>query len=86
MFKIKNLNYKKIIDIQEIQIEERKINVIVVASGTGKTTFLKLLNKLISPTSGQIYYNDINLNNINLVEHRKNVLLLSQNPIVFKIT
>ena len=79
MFKIKNLNYKKIIDIQELQIEERKINVIVVASGTGKTTFLKLLNKLISPTSGQIYYNDINLNNINSVEHRKNVLLLSQN-------
>lgn len=84
MFKIKDLKYKNIIEISELSIEEKIINVIVGASGTGKTTFLKLLNKLISPTEGQIYYNNTDFTTLDSIEHRKSVSLLSQNPIIFQ--
>lgn len=83
MFKIEKLKYKNILDIDELVIEEKKINVIVGASGTGKTTFLKLLNKLISPTEGKIYYRGLDLNDLDSIEHRKNISLLSQNPTIF---
>lgn len=84
MFEIKDLNYKNIINIPECLIESKKINVITGASGTGKTTFLKILNKLINPTKGQVYYHGNNLDKLDSIEHRKNVSLLSQNPIIFQ--
>lgn len=86
MFKIENLIYKNIIDIKELFIEENKVNIIIGPSGTGKTTFLKLLNKLINPNTGSIEYKGINLNFIDSVAHRKRVSLLSQSPTMFQGT
>ncbi len=83
MFYIKDLKYKSILDISELKIEENSVTAIVGRSGSGKTTFLKMLNKMISPDSGQILYKDQNIKDIDAVELRRKVVMLGQTPAIF---
>lgn len=83
MFEFIDLKYKDIIDIPSLFIEEGKIITFIGQSGGGKTTILRLLNKMISPSDGMILYKGNNLENINSVTHRREVTMLSQSPIVF---
>lgn len=86
LFSGKDVKFKSILDIECFEIEEKKITCIVGESGGGKTTFLKLFNKMISPTSGEVYYYDTPLNKIDSVSHRKKVVMLSQKPYIFEKT
>lgn len=86
MFLIKNMKYKDILDIQNLKMESNKVISIVGKSGSGKTTFLKMLNKMISPSSGDIYYNGKNLKEINSIDLRRNVVMLNQTPAIFNGT
>lgn len=86
LFSGKNVKFKSILDIECFEIEEKKITCIVGESGGGKTTFLKLFNKMISPTSGEVYYYDTPLSKIDSVSHRKKVVMLSQKPYIFEKT
>ena len=86
MFLIENVKYKNILDIEKLKIESKKIVSIVGKSGSGKTTFLKLLNKMISPTSGNVYYNGKNLKEIDSIDLRRDVIMLNQTPAIFKGT
>lgn len=79
MFQFMQVKYKNIIDLPDLLIN-RGITILVGASGSGKTAILKMLNKMISPTQGQILYNGIDVRQINSVEHRRKVAMLSQNP------
>jgi len=84
MFRFIDVKYKEILDVPELLIEKGKITTLVGASGSGKTTILRILNKMISPTQGRIMFNDTDLANINTVTHRRQVTMLSQNPVVFE--
>ncbi|QSS96051.1 peptidase domain-containing ABC transporter [Psychroflexus sp. ALD_RP9] len=53
-------------------------------SGAGKTTFLKLLAGLIMPTSGQIYVNDQNIQNIDFEHYRSFVGHVLPNNLPFE--
>lgn len=86
MFLMKNIQYKNILDIQNLKMESNKIISVVGKSGSGKTTLLKMLNKMISPTSGDIYYNEKNLKEINAIDLRRNVVMLNQTPAIFNGT
>lgn len=44
-----------ILDDVSLTIEDGKLITLIGESGCGKTTTLKMLNKLITPTSGEIY-------------------------------
>lgn len=59
---LKNINKtyedKKVLDDITLTIESREFFVLVGPSGGGKTTLLKMLNRLIEPTSGQILIDD----------------------------
>ncbi len=46
-------------------INEGEIFVIMGLSGSGKSTLVRLLNRLIEPTSGQIIIDDIDITNLN---------------------
>ncbi|MDF2614730.1 MAG: transporter ATP-binding protein [Clostridia bacterium] len=84
MFFIKNVRYKSILDIENLIIPDHKITCIVGESGSGKTTLLKLFNKMISSDGGEILYNEQSLANINAITLRRKVVMLSQNPSIFK--
>ena len=86
MFKLDNIIYKDILDIEYLTISKNKVTTILGQSGSGKTTLLKLLNKIISPDSGKILYNDVLLSSIPSVTHRRNVVMLPQNAAIFQGT
>lgn len=83
MFKLKNVKYKDILNIKELNIKKSKVTCIVGKSGSGKTTLLRLLNKLISCDSGDIYYNNESIDNINSINLRREVVMLPQSPAIF---
>ncbi|MGB5866997.1 MAG: glycine betaine/L-proline ABC transporter ATP-binding protein ProV, partial [Arcobacteraceae bacterium] len=56
------------------EIKEGEIFVIMGLSGSGKSTLVRLLNRLIEPTSGKIYIDDEDVTNLNdkeLIEIRR---------------
>lgn len=71
---IKNLNMK---------INKGEKVAIVGASGSGKTTLTKLLLGLYEPTAGEIYFNGVNLNQLNKKEIRKQMGVVPQDMNLF---
>ena len=65
LIKVENLvkNFGKIEVLKGINSEIKRGEVVVIigASGSGKSTFLRCLNLLEYPTDGNIYFNDINI-------------------------
>lgn len=86
MFTIHNLKYNDVLAIEQLSIDDKKITCIVGESGGGKTTFLRLLSKLVSPTEGMIEYLGKPLDDIDSVTYRKEVVMLAQKPYIFPKT
>lgn len=83
MFKIHNLSFKDILDIETMDIPENKITCIVGESGAGKSTLLKMLNTMLSPDQGEIFYKGKNLLKVDSIQHRRLVVMLPQQPTIF---
>ncbi len=86
MFYIKNVNYKNVLKVTELKIKEHEITCIVGESGGGKTTLLRLLSKLDSPSEGEITFKGEPLDELDSVSYRKKVVLLPQKPFIFPKT
>jgi len=86
MFKFIDVKYKDILDLPTLCIEKEKITTLVGTSGSGKTTILRMLNKMLSPTQGKILFKGIDLSTINSVDHRRCITMLTQNPAIFEGT
>ncbi|WP_027308914.1 ATP-binding cassette domain-containing protein [Caloramator sp. ALD01] len=84
MFEIKNLKYKDILYIDNLNINKNSVTCIVGESGSGKTTLLKMLNNIISPDEGEIYFNRKEINQYNPIDLRRRVVMLPQTPIIYK--
>ncbi len=80
MIKIKNLykDYKngksstKVLNALNLHFPERGFITISGPSGCGKTTLMNLIGGLDSPTSGEIYYNNISYKELDLNQYRNN--------------
>ncbi len=83
MFKIKNLKYKNILNIENLEIKKQNVTCIVGESGSGKTTLLRILNKMISADSGEILYNDSPITDVDSIKLRREVVMLPQLPIIY---
>lgn len=83
MFLMENVRFKNILNIENMRIPQNKITCIVGESGSGKTTLLKLLNHLISCDEGEIWYKGKNLKELDPVMLRREVVMLSQVPLIF---
>ena len=83
MFELKNVKYLEILNIESLFIEDYKTTCIFGPSGSGKTTILKLLAGLVSPDSGEILFDDENLDNLDLTMLRRKVIMLGQEPCLF---
>ncbi len=78
LFELKEVNFKSIIKYPHIQIPKNKVIFLTGKSGCGKSTMLKLLNGIITADSGSITYLNIDIENYDSIELRKNAMLCSQ--------
>lgn len=83
MFELINVKYKEVVDIPNLYLNPG-LTALLGASGSGKTTILKMLNKMLSPTQGRILFHGKDIKQIQSVEHRRKVMMLSQNPAIFE--
>ena len=77
MIEIKNISKKvgnkTILDDISLKIDEGSFVVFIGPSGCGKTTTLKLINKLIEPTSGEIYIDGKPISKEDPIKLRRNI-------------
>lgn len=74
---------EKVIENLNLSIDEGEFVTIIGSSGCGKTTALKMVNGLISPTDGDIYINGENIKEKNLIELRRNIGYAIQGSVLF---
>lgn len=72
------MQFKNIITYPEISFEENKFSFIAGESGCGKSTYLKILNRTVLPTSGNIFYKEKDISRLPVLNYRKEVLLVPQ--------
>ncbi len=82
----KELNYKNILKNVSFRIYKGERVCFVGKSGSGKSTILRMLNKLIAPSSGEIYFKNENVLKISPKNLRKKVSLIFQEPTLFSNT
>jgi phospholipid/cholesterol/gamma-HCH transport system ATP-binding protein len=90
MIRVENLK-KSFNDVEVLKginflFEAGKTNLIIGRSGAGKTVLLKIIVGLLKPTSGKIWYNDLNLHNLSkekIREIRMQVGMLFQGNALF---
>ena len=78
MLSIKNLTKiysgnKKAVDRISLDIESGEFIAFFGTSGSGKTTALRMINRMIEPTEGQITINGKNIGDMNPVELRRSI-------------
>lgn len=84
MFEIKNVKFKDILNIKKVKLNKNMITAILGSSGGGKTTFLKLLNNMITADQGKITYKDQDIESYDPVALRREVVMLPQDPEIFR--
>ncbi|MGX9755194.1 ABC transporter ATP-binding protein [Clostridioides difficile] len=87
MIEIRNVTKKMgnnvVLDDISLVVETGTLVVLIGSSGCGKTTTLKLINKLIKPTSGEIYINGKPISQENEIELRRKIGYVIQNTGLF---
>lgn len=69
----KRYKSKQVLKEINLTIERGNLITIIGESGCGKTTLLKMINRLIEPSSGFIYINDKKIQSIDEVILRRNI-------------
>lgn len=69
----KSFNGRKILKDINITIQDEELVVFIGPSGCGKTTTLKMINKLITPTSGEVLINGKKIGDQNTIKLRRNM-------------
>lgn len=78
-------NYQKIEALKSVDLEVSRGEhlTIVGPNGSGKTTLLKIMACLIKPTSGELYFNGIRIDNSNRASYREKGTMVFQQPVLF---
>jgi ABC-type methionine transport system ATPase subunit len=66
-----------------LEIPEGKLTALIGRSGAGKSSLLRLLNRLDDPVSGTVRYREQPLIEIPVGEHRRRVGFVFQTPVMF---
>lgn len=84
MFELKNVQFKNILNIDNLIIDDGGLTMIIGPSGSGKSTLLKMLDDIISPDSGEILYKGDNISSYKAHELRRKIIMQSQFPAIFE--
>lgn len=80
------LGFTEILNNISFQIKERDRAAILGASGSGKTSLLRLLNRLVEPTTGTLFFAGSPYNQISVFSLRKQIVLVPQEPKLLGMT
>ncbi|MCL2857189.1 MAG: ABC transporter ATP-binding protein [Oscillospiraceae bacterium] len=83
LFVLEDVDFKGIIRYPHIKIEPCCTTFICGESGSGKSTLLKLLNGVISPTDGSIAYLGQDIDKLDPIALRRDVLFVGQAVYLF---
>lgn len=87
MIEFKNVSksYEEAQVVKELSfcVNSGEFFVIVGPSGSGKTTLLKMINKLIEPTAGNVYFDGVDLEDMDLRELRLDIGYVLQQGSLF---
>lgn len=83
----KEYSGKRVLDIENLEIEKGKITAVIGPSGAGKSTLLHLLNGIEAPSSGTIWFEDKRIDDKTMsLELRRKMVMVFQRPLVFNTT
>jgi len=74
---------KRLVDDITVPVQKGEVLAVVGPSGSGKSSFLRLLNRLDEPTSGTVYLEGTDYRQIPPQELRRRVGLVTQTPYLF---
>lgn len=80
---VNDVVFQSIIKYPNLEIFKGKTTFIHGPSGCGKSTLLKLINGTTSPDSGDIFFKGNNVENIDTIDLRRDILLVSQSVFLF---
>ncbi len=79
---VKEYNHGEVVALNHCNLDVKKGEVVAIIgpSGSGKSTMLRSLNLLEEPTSGEIYFEGVDLasKNVNINEHRQKMGMVFQ--------
>lgn len=87
---VKNLTYKYpnsdvcILNGINLIVKPNERLVIKGENGSGKTTLIRLLGKILDPTSGVLFINDVNINKIDIQNYRSRTALVTSSDSTFE--
>jgi subfamily B ATP-binding cassette protein MsbA len=74
---------QKILKAIDLEIPKGKMVALVGESGGGKSTLIKLLQRLYDPTEGAIFWDNIDLRDAKVLSLKKQIALVTQETVLF---
>ena len=79
-------NTKPILDSVSLSIEKGKVVALVGESGGGKSTLIKLIQRLYDPVAGSIEWDGTDLRDLRLTDLKRQIALVTQETVLFNDT
>ncbi len=77
---------KKVLENISLEIPKGQMIALVGESGGGKSSLIKLIQRLYDPTEGSIYWDETNLKDAQIFSLKKNLALVTQETVLFNDT
>ena len=82
-FELSNVRFKDVLDIEKLKIQACRVSAVVGPSGGGKTTLLRILNRMTTPDAGRVLFFGQPVEEMDPVHLRRRVVMLTQMPVIF---
>ena len=82
-FSLSEVRFKDVLSIESLHIDSRRVSAGVGPSGGGKTTLLRILNRMTTPDSGRVLFFGRPVEEMDPVSLRRRVVMLTQMPVIF---